>query len=83
MTLSSSPATLFNDTSTSRSRDDLRVSTIEEIVAVVDIPGLFGDGCSPVNVGEVERGLKDLMAADVPSVLSTGSKMTSACSITL
>ena len=62
MSVSSSPVTLSNDTSTPRSRDDLRASTIEEIVATVDIPALFGDGRSPVNVSEVERGLKDLMS---------------------
>ena len=62
MSLSSSPVSLSNDASTPRSRDDLRASTVEEIVAAIDIPALFGDGRSPVNVGEVERGLKDLMS---------------------
>ncbi len=61
MSLSSSPVSLSNDTSTLRSRDDLRASTVEAIVAVIDIPALFGDGSSPVNASEVERGLKDLM----------------------
>ena len=61
MSLSPSPVSLSNDTSTLRSRDDLRASTVEAIVAVIDIPALFGDGSSPVNASEVERGLKDLM----------------------
>ena len=61
MSLSPSPVSLSNDTSTPRSRDDLRASTVEAIVAVIDIPALFGDGSSPVNASEVERGLKDLM----------------------
>ena len=61
MSLSSFPVSLSTDTSTPRSRDDLRASTVEAIVAVIDIPALFGDGSSPVNVSEVERGLKGLM----------------------
>ena len=61
MSVSCSPGTLSNDTSTARLRDDLRAGTIEEIAAAIDIPALFGDGRSPVSVIEVERGLKDLM----------------------
>ena len=61
MSLSSFPVSLSTDTSTPRSRDDLRASTVEAIVAVIDIPALFGDGSSPVNASEVERGLKGLM----------------------
>ena len=62
MSVSSSPVSLSNDTSAPRSRDDLRASTIEGNVATIDVPTLFGDGRSPVNIGELERGLKDLVS---------------------
>ena len=42
MSLSSSPVALSNDTLTPRSRDDLRASTVEAIITVIDIPALFG-----------------------------------------
>ena len=69
MSVSSSPVTLSNDTSMPRSGDDLRAGTIEEIVATIDIPALFGNGRSPVNASEVERGLKDLMSDTCRAVM--------------
>jgi len=69
MSVSSSPVTLSNDTSTARLRDDLGAGTMEEIAAAIDIPALLGDGRSPVNVIEVKRGLKDLMRVACRAVM--------------
>ncbi len=41
MLVSSSPISLSNDKSTPQSRDDQWASTVEAIVAVIDVPALF------------------------------------------